>query len=85
MRQCRHTGVCDVLTYKEGHDLMLSWWSSADIQERFDKGEQTWTPHYFFYPIRRRVFDDVDMERMRVEGYSDTANIETSVLKDTHS
>ena len=85
MRQCKHTGVCDVLTYKECYDLLIAWWSSADIRNRFEMGEELWSPQYFFYPLRKRVFEDVDMERMRDEGYAETINMDNSVFKDTHS
>lgn len=85
MRQCKHTGVCDVLTYKESYDLLIAWWSSADIRNRFEMGEELWSPQYFFYPLRKRVFEDVDMERMRDEGYAETINMDNSVFKDTHS
>jgi hypothetical protein len=74
MRQCRHTGVCDVLEYTDCYNLLLPWWSGDDIRHRADIGEQMHTPYYYFYPITKRVFEDTDMERMREEGYSETIN-----------
>ena len=81
MRQCRHSGVCDVLPYKDCFDLLLAWWSPSDIKYRAEIGEQMHTTHYFFYPITKRVFEDTDMERMREEGYSETLNMEQTELK----
>lgn len=75
MRQCKRTAVCDVLSYKDCYGLLLPWWSTADIEERVEKGEQLWTPYYFFYPIKSPDFsDDPDMERLRAEGYADDSN-----------